>query len=114
MFYLGTTDNRVVQGEEKELSYVLRDEAREAIDLTDKSVYIKVRRYKEAGTILIDDGACVLSADPTDGTVTYTVTAALTATWDEGNYLLRIKTEDASTGYIEQSDVYVFQVIRSL
>ena len=114
MFFIKTTDNRIVQGDERTLVFVLWDIESEAIDLTTKKVYITIQRYRDGGTILVDNKECSLSATPTDGTITYDVEATDTSGWEAGHYFGQFTHQDASTSKIEKSDVIDIQVIRTL
>ena len=113
MFFIRTTDNRIVQGDDRELEFVLWDMESEPIDLTGKTVYITIQRYRDGGTVIVNNQACTVSTPVTDGTVTYRVDSAVTATWEEGHYYGRITIQDASEGTVEKSDVFDFQVVRS-
>lgn len=113
MFYVKTTDNIVVQGEDRELTFVLWDYSGAEKDLTDYTATITVRRYCDGGTEIISDQACVVESPEEDGTLTYRVDSADTATWDPGHYYGRIKIENASEGIVEISHVFNFRVERS-
>lgn len=114
MFFIKTTDNRIVQGDQRILTFILWDMDSEPIVLTGKKVYITVQRHRDSGTILINDKECTLSITPADGTITYNVEAALTSTWEPGHYYGQFTKSDASTGEIEKSNVIDFQILRTL
>lgn len=113
MFFIRTSDNRVVQGDDRELTFILWDMESLPIDLDGKTVYITIQRYRDGGTVIVNNQACTVETPADEGTVTYRVDAADTASWEEGHYYGRITIDDAAEGTVEQSDVFDFQVVRS-
>jgi len=113
MFFVRTSDNIVVQGDDRELAFVLWNEEGDPIDLTDKTVYITIQRYRDGGTVIVSDQVCTISTPADEGTVTHKVDSVETAAWEDGHYYGRITIKDASEGTVEQSDVFDFQVVRS-